>query len=222
MKIVTYATHSEGFFDELTSSGHDIKVLGWGTKWKGFMDKFKGIQEYIKEQPDNELIVYLDGFDSKINRDLSGLERAFESMNCGILVSHEDKSGLSNFLPLPLHRYVTRKVFGTCRGDHTANMGLYMGRAGDLKKVFQSIQGGTDDQREFNRVCSRFGDLIRVDTEKVIFENCPNSTHVSNAYFVQYPAALNLKRIFRSLGEYYEYFIPELLILVALIVWFMM
>ena len=44
IQVVTYATHSQGMFDELMNNqyGVDVKVLGWGEKWNGFKDKFIG------------------------------------------------------------------------------------------------------------------------------------------------------------------------------------
>jgi len=216
MKLVTYATHSEGTFDELVNCGYPIKVLGWGTKWTGFMDKFRAIREYLDDQPDDELVVFLDGFDSKVNRDLSDLERVFESMNCEVLVSR-DRSSLSSFLPDVACRYITQRVFGTCQGGHTANTGLYMGRASELKKILDSIDGGTDDQREFNQACS---DSVRVDVENVIFENCSDQSCQSQAFFVQYPGSLTVNRVARSVKEYSAYFIPELLLVIILTWWF--
>ena len=93
MKIITYATHSEGTFEELIHSG-PIEVLGFGKKWNGFMDKFVGVLKYLETQPDNELVVFVDGFDSKINKNLDNLEQVFDNLNCKILISHENKNGI--------------------------------------------------------------------------------------------------------------------------------
>ena len=88
MKLVTYATHSEGSFEELLNSGYPIEVLGWGTKWNGFMDKFQGVKSYLDTLEDDEIVVFLDGFDSMINKDLSDLTNRFASLDCEVLVSH--------------------------------------------------------------------------------------------------------------------------------------
>ena len=45
MKIITYATHS---FGTLIKTVPDIIVLGWGTKWTGFMGKCKSVLEYLE------------------------------------------------------------------------------------------------------------------------------------------------------------------------------
>ena len=220
MKIITYATHSEGMFEELTSTGL-VKVLGFGKKWNGFMDKFIGVLEYIETRPDYELVVFVDGFDSKINKNLDNLEEVFNSLHCKILISHENKNGISNYLPNFIHSYIIKKVFGTCERGQTANTGLYMGRVKELKLVLKTLlnEKSDDDQRSFNSVCSKFP-FIRVDTDNVIFENCSHYNDPSNAYFVQLPATITFNRIIRSMSEYSKYFVLELFVLVLVLVLF--
>ena len=220
MKLVTYATHSEGSFEELLNSEYPIEVIGWGTKWNGFMDKFRGVQSYIETLKDDEIVIFLDGFDSMINKDLSDLVNVFTTLDCKVLVSHENKSGLSNFLPKDVHKYITRSVFGTCKDGETANTGLYMGYVKELKQIINKVLLGTsdDDQRNFNQLCSNFP-FLKVDTQNIIFENCPNLSEAkkSPAYFTQVPANLTLNRTVRSFKEYSKYFILEVLLVLILI-----
>jgi hypothetical protein len=215
MKIVTYATHSEGLFDTLMNSGYPIDVMGWGTKWGGFMDKFKGIVEYLEKQQDDEIIIFVDGFDSKINKSLENVEQDFKDMNCKVLVSMDDRK-------LPIHvlsSYLLKRVFGSCKDGYTCNTGLYMGYCKELKMVIQHIisQDGDDDQRSFNSVCSDFS-FIKVDTQHKIFENFTYTDSTSNAYFVQFPGKMSWKRWTRAIAEYSKYLIPEICILVLLLV----
>jgi len=212
MKIITYATHSDGMFEQLMESGQSIEVLGWGTKWNGFMDKFTGVLKFLKTQRDDEIVVFLDGFDSIINKSLENLEKDFKSLGCKVLVSQEDKNGFSNSLvPECLTNYGKNKIFSTCVDGFTANTGLYMGYVKELSMIMEEISKSkfTDDQRAFNKVCSKFS-FIKVDYKKKIFENLPSTQVKSSAYFVQYPATMNDSRVSRALGEYSEYFIPEI------------
>lgn len=43
MKLITYATHSTGYFEALKESAarnhFDFEVIGFGTKWNGFTQK---------------------------------------------------------------------------------------------------------------------------------------------------------------------------------------
>lgn len=50
--IVVYATHSYGMFDQLINNDFNIEinVLGWGTKWNGYMDKSKALQNFCKNK----------------------------------------------------------------------------------------------------------------------------------------------------------------------------
>jgi hypothetical protein len=205
-------------FDKLINSENNIEVLGWGTKWNGFMDKFNGVLEYLENQNDDELVVFLDGFDSFVNKPLENLEQDFESFNCKVLISQEDKSGMSRFLPKIIHDYVTRKVFPSCKDGLIANTGLYMGYCKELKLVLNKIKQSDfkDDQRAFNSMCKYFP-FIRVDDKKVIFENLPSEDDSSSAYFVQYPATISDSRWLRAFIEYSEYFIPEITLFFILI-----
>ena len=50
VEIVTYANKSFGMFEELVNNdfGVKVKVLGMGKKWNGFLDKYKGLLEYME------------------------------------------------------------------------------------------------------------------------------------------------------------------------------
>ena len=59
--IITYATHSEGSFENLINNEHNvpITVLGWNKPWKGFMDKFINVYKFIKTLPDDDIIIFI-------------------------------------------------------------------------------------------------------------------------------------------------------------------
>lgn len=216
MKLVTYATHSFGTFDTLMNTGHPIVVLGWGKPWNGFMDKFKAIREYLDTIHEDEIVVFLDGFDSVINKPLDTLEEDFKKMDCKVLVSHDS----SRIVPEIIQDYTRQKVFGSCKNDKTANTGLYMGYCSHLKLVLdQALIGQSDDdQRNFNQLCQHFP-FIKVDEDKIIFENCDNVEHVqrSSAYFSQMPGTISVSRVSRAIKEYSKYFWIEILLLCIII-----
>lgn len=214
MKIVTYATHSEGSFEELTHNkfGVEVTVLGMGTKWNGFMDKIQGVLGYLQTLPDDELVVFVDGFDSYIKKPLDDLKEKFKSLDCDILVSKD----------IPIGGYFNRKIFGTCKNDIGSNSGLYMGHCSHLKDFLYSVskQPSSDDQRNFNSSCKDFNRL-KIDVDCVIFENVKKSKlHESTGYFVQTPGTFTPKRLLRAFQDYSQFLIPEL-ILFFLIVYFL-
>lgn len=213
MKIITYATHSFGGFDRLVQTVPDIVVLGWDKKWNGFMDKFKGVLEYLESVvPDNDVVMVVDGFDTIAKKDLSEVETIFKRMNCKILVSQD-----------PVDNYFTKKVYTTCYGT-TINTGLYMGYCKNIKKLLtEALQSGEeDDQRAMNMICNRINDqsFIKVDTEHIIFENCYNNSNCikkSRAYIIGTPGEISISRYFRGIREYYRFFVPEILVLVLFV-----
>ena len=221
MKIITYATHSEGTFEQLTNSG-EVTVIGFGEKWNGFMDKFIGVFKYLETQSDDELIVFVDGFDSFINKNknLDNLEQVFMNQNCKVLCSLDDKNGYSYIIPKFITDYFRFKVFGTCKDGVTANTGLYMGYCKYLKLVINEVIKGEsdDDQRNFNNICKKFS-FLKVDTKNIIFENCTSIEEVkkSQAFFTQLPGGMNINRIIRMLQDYTKYFIIEILLLLLII-----
>ena len=89
--FITYATHSEGDFEELVNNKYNIsiKVLGWGEKWNGFLDKFKNMYKYIKTLPDDDVIIFIDGFDSKINQPIDVIKKTFYGFNSNIVLSKD-------------------------------------------------------------------------------------------------------------------------------------
>jgi hypothetical protein len=218
MKLITYATHSEGKFEQLINSGYPIEVIGWGTKWSGYIGKAKEVLLYLESQPETEIIVVIDGFDSLIHKNLDNLEKDFKALNCKVLYSLNDKSGFSNFIPFFVHEYFTKKIFGTCTGNQTANAGLYMGYVKELKIVLQSIleTGLDDDQRAINSLCSRLP-FLKVDSQNIIFENLSSENQKSDAYFISFPGTLTFNRCKRSIKEYSKYFILEIILVLVII-----
>lgn len=201
VEIVTYANKSQGLFEELIHNEFDVpvRVLGWGTTWNGFLDKYKGMVEYLKGKEGEDIVVFLDGFDTRINKNPEDIEQLFKSYECGMLVSKD---------PAP-YGPLTKTVFATCDANLTANSGLYMGYVKNVRKVLEDALSMTceDDQRNLNQLCSKY-DFIKVDEEQVIFENItPFETNKkSEAIFVSYPGVLTMKRIYRAMKEYSQFF----------------
>tara|TARA_Y100000389_G_scaffold203874_1_gene253868 strand:+ start:470 stop:1222 length:753 start_codon:yes stop_codon:yes gene_type:complete len=195
-EVVTYATHSQGMFDELVKD-NKVKVLGWGKKWNGFVDKYKGLYDYIKHKPDDMIIIFVDGFDTKINRDPKGAIELFKKRGYKLLFSRDAVDDKLNI------------VFGTCKDGITINTGLYMGYVKYLKHFLESMlkQKCKDDQVIANNNCKNF-DFIDIDKENEIFFNSASITKYfvpinHNAYFIGYPGGGNfeLKDIYKK-GKY--------------------
>mgnify|MGYP003633076837 FL=1 len=214
LEVVTYANKSAGMFEELVNNdfGVKVKVLGMGKKWNGFSDKFIGLLEHMKTKKDDDIIIFVDGFDTKINKNISNIKSLFESYNCKILVSKN---------PLVLNDGFR---FKKCDDKNVANSGMYMGYVKHLTILLkESIQlKCLDDQVNLNDLCKKY-DFIKIDDKELIFKNFAtlDKKESVNALFVSYPGSITLERISRHPKEYMQfYYIYILLINIALLALF--
>lgn len=215
IEIITYATHNEGTLNELIHNKFHIPitVLGWGKKWRGFTDKYISMASYLDNLPDDKLIFFVDGFDTKINADLNTIYRRFKDMNSDIVVSLHN---INNFL--------ARRVFGNCRKNFIANSGLYGGYNRNLKQLLKYILNknySKDDQTNLNEACKYFRN-IKVDETNYLFENQGYLKRYfdnhSDSCFVSTPGVLTWKRLRRVPGEYLPFLWREVLIVIIIVI----
>ncbi|SBS82311.1 procollagen lysine 5-dioxygenase, putative [Plasmodium ovale] len=68
LHVLTFATHEQGYFKTLKEScknlNINLKVLGMGKKWEGFIAKLVKVKEYLKQCDDKDIILFVDGFDT--------------------------------------------------------------------------------------------------------------------------------------------------------------
>jgi hypothetical protein len=219
MKCITYATHHEGTLERLVNNDFNVhvEVLGMGKKWNGFSDKLLGVLEFCKKLDPDEVVVFVDGFDSIVHRSPDNVEREFKKMKCGILFSKD--SAYNN----PLFDHYVFMMFGTCKDRVIANSGMYMGYAkymiDFITKALENSKG--DDQRDVNNTCGRVN-YVCVDEKCKIFKNL-NGVSIDDkevlagveAPFVSFPAQLTYSRLKRSPREYYKFFILEIFTLIS-------
>ena len=212
LEIVTYANKSQGMFEELINNefGVPVKVLGWGTKWNGFSDKYKGMSKYLETKNDDDIVIFLDGFDTKINKNPDEVVELFKACDCKVLVSRD---------PEVVGGYITRMIFGKCGNKSTANSGLYMGYAKHLKSVIDEAlaEKCEDDQTNINTVCQN-SEFVKVDEDEKIFKNFrPTDTKQdTDAIFVSYPGSPSFGRYSRGIIEYTQFLYIYILCLLIL------
>ena len=211
-EVITYATHSEGMFNELINSGYPIKVLGWGVKWESFLTKIKGVLDYVKTKNPHDIIVFVDGFDTKINRKPMEAEEICKKMNCGFLASED--------ISVKFIGDYFKYHFGTCKNGVTGNMGLWMGYVKNIIPILEDILSKkcTDDQINFNSICNKY-DYIKIDTDKLIFANKTFSKQDDTAIFHGFPASGKLsKPLPEQIKKYFKVHFPNHFILMMLII----
>lgn len=192
--LVTYATHSEGLFDKLTKNEFNkkIDVVGWNTKFRDYFDKINQLIKYANTKNDNDIIVYLDGFDSLINRNFtdSELKKLFLSYKTNILIS-KDPINLLLIDNKSIGKEIYNINYGKYENDILPNMGMFMGYVKDLKILFNCMikQNNEDDQKALNKC---YNSNIKIDTENKIFINTKYNDYISNknninSIFVSFP-----------------------------------
>ena len=214
MRIVTYATHEFGMFRQLVENpfGAVVDVIGMGTPWTGFVGKTKAILEFCRGLPEDEVVTYLDGFDSLIVKDPAPVEALFRAMpKCRVLASTDPQS----------MGFLTKRIFHTC-GDGIANAGMYMGYAGSLVRMLEVFLLNTsgDDQRDMNIFCLANPGSVTLDTDRVIFRNFGPirlRTTTRQEFFQSFPGTLSLNRMQRFPKEYWSYFKVEILLFLAVV-----
>ena len=211
MEIITVATHKEGKFIELINNkfNEKIKVLGYGQKWYGYKMKFDFLYNYIKEKDDDTIIIFLDWFDTVINKDPKLAIKIFKENDYKILFSHES------------YNLLTRLFYSNTYDNTCINSGMYMGYVKYLKKMFEEIKNYDymDDQLLMNKIKYKF-DYIDVDDNNKIFKNFPfsiYSDHETNAIFYQTPGQIKKNRIERVIKEYGNFFNSFILVFNAII-----
>ena len=209
MKIYTFATHRQGLFDELINNKFvDIRVVGFGSTWKGFIQKFSEINRAIVEDavPDDEIVVFLDGFDSRIRLDPNiALERYEQAFPSHPVLYSRDLQDLYS-------KHSHKRIF---LGD--LNSGMYMGPAGKVRRVLSACLelNESDDQRAVNIVAKDKKYEVIQDTQELIFKNLPRfkrgskcNSNETDAVFISCPGGKGFKR---SVESYIRYIWKDLL-----------
>lgn len=209
-QVITYATHDQGMYQELINNefGIPIKTLGFGTKWKGFTDKIKGVRKYLDTCDPDTIVIFVDGFDSAIVKPLDVAIQRFLDYDTEILLSLDKDAYL---------KPITLKIFGSCKDNIIVNSGLIMGYVRSLKKLYTYLDNkneSTDDQRNLNSACKYFKNIIKLDMNKSIFNNlAPASKEritknftTLDTCFVQLPGEMSYDRVIRrGIKEYYPF-----------------
>ena len=224
IEVITFATHNEGLFNQLINNKYNmkIKVLGYGKKWKGFDTKIRGVFDYVNNQDNNKIIVFVDGFDSVVNGSLEDCYKRFLKMNCNVLFSkHKTPFKTSKIL----NKLSNKKFFNYCYNYITANTGIYMGYVKYLRILLKKIleQKCKDDQFNLNQLCKKYN-FIRIDENEQIFKNLTNNDFKNyniqkeKAIFLQIPGKFSIKRFcIRGAKEYSQFLIKEINVIFILI-----
>lgn len=170
MKIVTFATRSDGYFPYLLQSARRYKnrivVLGWNEEWKGFGSKVLALKKYIQTVPDDEVVVFVDAYDVVFLRNLDSLEKEYISFT----KQHGKRIVIS--ASRSTFDFIYNIRFGKCKGQNL-NSGTFIGYAGVIRRMLHEICSAVgdcqdrhvDDQQLFSSYCRQNEDIFSFDTE---------------------------------------------------------
>jgi hypothetical protein len=192
MIIVTVATHNSGYFNVLQ------EVLGWGEKWKGFQWRFQLMKEFLKTLPDDEIVVFVDGYDVVALGNEATIRERFLSYKTNILVS------IVKNQKTKLHRYMYSRIFPSCENKNIS-AGLYMGYVKYLKQMYIELCIGfdcsdtkLDDQQMFLNSClsnnTFFHENIKMDDDSNIFLNVKTKDTFSNVVDLDDPSLFTIDK----------------------------
>ena len=210
--FVTYATHSEGMFEKLVNNkfGIHVDVVGWGTKYTGHTDKYRGVLDYLKSKKDDDIVCFVDGFDSEFVKPEKDIYLRFMESGSKVIFSEDG-------VPLKYAMFM-KFIFPPCKNGLTLNTGMYMGYVKYIKVLLQDALDATckDDQLIMSRLCERH-DFIDIDTKHTLFKNDIRAP-TDDPCIVSYPGQIvTWRKVVFTTRAYSQYFV-DIVALVLLLV----
>ena len=151
--------------------GIDLKNIGNNVDWKGTdMTSYGGgmkinlVKDYIQDLPDEDVILFTDAYDVFYADDLDTILERYEDYGAAVVVSAEDKCwpdpSIADQFPQTKTKY------------RYINSGTYIGRVGELKKIFShgDLKHHEDDQLFLHKAYLEGQYDILLDEECYIFQ----------------------------------------------------
>jgi hypothetical protein len=178
--IVTVATKSKGYLpvldQQVKENGLILTKLAQDKEYKGHYMKDLEMMDYLRNVPKNDIVIFLDGFDTLMLAEPEEVIRKFKNFDTKLLLSIENIGGLSF-----IHDAVFERIDG-----HYLNSGLYMGYAGFMLKFLEDMYKDEYDkksnQKTWMRHLNRLKTVnklegIKFDTASDVFLNHSFSTN---------------------------------------------
>ena len=184
----------------------------------GFKDKLRGIQQYASSIPADEVIIFLDGFDSQIVRSPQlALTRWRQLYAEGVTISVHTLFGRR------IDAYLNARIF-----KGSMNSGMFMGRAGDIARLWASTlehidECKGDDQCALNIATQHSSMRVHVDINQRIFKNISYAERAAgvrrndDAIFHSYPGTLSGPRFVRACVDYGRFLWVDVFVIVIIV-----
>lgn len=191
--LITVATEEIGYYKVLRETakihGYELVTLGLGKRWTGYTMKYRLMADYldtriIDPNSEEEILVFLDGYDTFILNDAKLLQTRYESFDKPLVFGSQwnRKKGDS------VSRLVM-KIFN-CGFNIILNSGSYMGPISIIKEKFKMICSLFDcnitsqnDQKLLNKARKLkpefFEKNVSIDKDGIIFHNAAYMSSIS-------------------------------------------
>ena len=150
LHIATVATHSERYLPVLEKmvkdKGTKLHKLGFGKKYKGHFMKDLEMIDFLKPLPKNDIVVFLDGFDTLMLSNTNEILEKFKRTGKKMILSVENVK--SSFL---MHSYNFQKV-----REKFINTGLYIGYCGYVLNFLEEMYSREYDKKSNQATWSSF------------------------------------------------------------------
>lgn len=179
MKFITVATHNKGYLNVLKDAfeynGEKLNILGYNEKWQGFTWKYKLMYKFIENLPDDEIVIFMDGYDVLL-LNTKNLYSKFKSFNKNIVFGIDHHNRYTQIL----YNKVFHNSFFKPKNSIDINSGLYMGYVKYLKLLLEKIcingacnDPKMDDQKLIIKLSKTnfFKENIGIDYKNILFFN---------------------------------------------------
>lgn len=180
--LFTVATKPHPALDQLLHScekqGLKITVLGMGLPYPSNGMKFIWMQEAVRDLPADDIVLFVDGYDTLLLADEKTLLERFAAFEAPLVMGAE-----TNCAP---YKNLFRKFPKSPTPFRYINTGTYMGYVSQIRKVFDEIspiQPNLDDQGVLSMYyvnhqdkmvldtnCDLFLTLHRIDPEQIVID----------------------------------------------------
>ncbi len=187
MKILTIATHTEGYFPLLEQTarlwGYDFQVLGWGRKWEGLAWKLNLYHEALAQLPPDEPVLCVDGYDVVVTGPAHEARSRFLASGYRLWFSGQRYWPNQPWMQRITDRLMTNNHAASLvraddlKGYYRPCTGLFAGFAGDLQKLFEELlameaeQAVGNDQILLNLYFLNNPGAIGIDEQCTVFQN---------------------------------------------------
>lgn len=174
LHIVTVATHSSRYLPVLEKMVEDKNMklvkLGFGKKYEGHFMKDKEVMNFVKDKPKDDIVLFLDGFDTLIFGSEEEIKEKFLSFNKKLVVSIENIR--NSYLG---HSYTFKPV-----KEKFINTGFYIGFCGYvyefLSKMYDNNYSVKSNQVTWSNFLNEPSlslnlDLVDIDIKSDMFLN---------------------------------------------------